>query len=76
MQNMFVKFGHEICSNRTLCSEFHIKSKKTPKPNKLTDTCIHIICICAHPEMFSFCGSFFYQPYPISFGKIHFAASK
>lgn len=74
--NMFVKFGYEICSNRTLCSEFHIKCEK----NKLTDTRIHIICICALLEMFSFCGSFlflfFYQPYLISFGKIHFAVSK
>lgn len=53
---MFVKFGYEICSNRTLCSEFHIKCEK----NKLTDTRIHIICICAHLEMFTFCGSFFF----------------
>lgn len=70
---MFVKFGYEICSNRTLCSEFHIKCEKK---NRLTDTRIHIICICAHLEMFTFCGSFFYQPYLISFGKIHFAVSK
>lgn len=36
---MFVKFGYEICSNRTLCSEFHIKCEKK------TDLLTHVFIL-------------------------------
>lgn len=68
---MFVKFSHEICSNRTLCSEFHINVKKT---NLLTH--VFILFVFVHTLRCLLFVVVFYEPYLISFGKIHFAVSK